>query len=299
MVTSLIMYTLGMMLVFILTRKEFMTITFCKINVLSVSWSYLLSKMFMYITFIVRLYIAYNNPIFQYNERILKLSGILTIIYGLSIATAMTLTSNPYPYYDADSYIARCVSDIHPIIPIFLGLYDIILSIGSMIAFINPLKKMIKSMLNDKGFTEQHKNKIHELIQIGMKYAILTSVASITSLIFIVMVSFELSLIAPFDYITNMICMILMTPYYDDKIYFQKLCCGAIKCGNWLSLKCCHGYVIMEDEEMKQMNIRIVVTPPQDQDLDVEPTGNTTTSNITTTTTTATGTVSIDDESQA
>ena len=92
-------------------------------------------------------------------------------------------------------------------------------------------------MLLKKDISKEQKNKLNSLVQISIKYFILTSVASFSSLLFITIVVIGFVLVAPLDYITNMVCLMLMTPYYNRGQYYEKICCLTIKCGNY-----CLGY---------------------------------------------------------
>ena len=215
----------------------------CQSIILNMTWSYLLSKMFMYLTFIIRLYAVYNNPIFHYNHKTLKIICLIILTCTFSIAILVTLTSKPYPYFGTNDYIAYCHGDIQPIAAALTGLYDICLSIGSMIAFINPLRKVIKSLTQSTNGTDgvSMKSDVNKLMRAGMKYAILTSIATMSSLLLMVKIALGDGSGAPLDFVVNMVCMVLMTKYYNDKRVYERLCCGAIKC-SYCCLGCCCGY---------------------------------------------------------
>ena len=200
----------------------------------------------MYLSFIIRLYAVYNNPIFRYNSKILKFICIIIVVWGLFIAIATAITIEPYPYYsDNHSYIKFCKPDIPALSAYAFTLYDIIFSIGSMIAFINPLRNIIKSLISAAnsidGKLNDTKHEINKLMHIGIKYAILTFVASFTTILMMINLALGINPHIAIDWVTNMVCMVLMTKYYDDKVFYERLCCGAIG-SSYCCMKCCCGY---------------------------------------------------------
>ena len=216
---------------------------YCHITVRIATLSYILSKMFMYLSFIIRLFMVYNNPIYTHfcNLNILKIISLLMIIWGLIIIILALITSKPYTEHgNHHDYIAYCNPNFNQIAVFLVGLYDFVFSIGTMIAFINPLTKVVRSMLN-QDITIEQRDKLDQLIDIGKRYVILTCIASLSTIILLIVLSQGLAPLAPWDYITNMICMILMTKYYNDRTFYQRLCCLAIKCTDWCVWHCC-GY---------------------------------------------------------
>ena len=238
--------------------------------------------MFMYLAFIIRLRMVYNNPFYSYNYTLLKIACIIIIAFALGIGIITSVDTHTYPYYSQrHKFITFCRSDIKPYIALMTGLYDIVFSIGSMIAFINPLRKIVSCILNETetereteletengvhqaGSKEDRNQKrdlkrarpkeLYGIMNTGMEYAILTSIASFSTLLFMVAVAIGLLPVAPFDFVTNMACLLMMTPYYDERKYFQRICCGAILCSNGC-LKCCYGY----HKESTELGIQIVM----------------------------------------
>ena len=97
------------------------------------------------------------------------------------------------------------------IIIFVIGLFESICSIGSAVALI----KITKSI----DGTVVYKAKLHRIFE---QNAILTLL-----LLLLFAITLEYLLITPFDTITNMVCAILMTPYYKDEVYYNMV----IKCG--------------------------------------------------------------------
>ena len=217
----------------------------CQFYVIILAWPYPFAKMFMYLAFIIRLYAVYNNPLYHYNLLTLKTISIIIIIWAISLYIYMIPTSKAHTISGPDS-INICILEPNLIAGAMALLYDIVFNIGLMIAFINPLRKLIKFILNSKSeenskVTEKQKQELKPLITTSIKYVVLTTVAFLTTLLSIIVWSAGYTFAAPFDYIVNMICIILMTSYYEKQRYFQRLCCGGIRC-IYCCMGCCCGY---------------------------------------------------------
>ena len=201
---------------------------------------FVIAKMLMYITFVMRLYTVYNNPLYQYSLTVLKIICLIIIIYGLSISIAIVFTIFPYPYHGHPDYVVFCVYYVHPILPALLVLYDFMFGVGAMIAFINPLRKLIKSVLK-VDISRRQKDELIPLIQSGVKYSILTTVSTVCTFMALIGVANGYTTFNPAAVITNMVCLTLMTPFYTKYQYYERLCCGAIKCSKQC-LGYCYGY---------------------------------------------------------
>ena len=247
---SLYLFSIAMVTLFISQIALSLLPVSCKAIVLIVSCSYLFGKMFMYLAFIVRLYILYDSPIFHYNLFILKIIFILAIVFGTALCILLSLTSEPTTEY-GHKHIAFCRADIKPFVAALTGIYDIMFSICTMVAFIVPLRRIIKSTLQS-NISEQQKHELTPLIEAGIKYSILTIVASLSTFLFMVTAGLGLDKAPamPTDFIINMICMVLMTPYYNKSKIFEKLCCGIIKCS-----QCCLGYCCGYHEDAVKLSI--------------------------------------------
>eukprot|EP01084_Bolivina_argentea_P290636 499281_1 len=76
--------------------------------------------------------------------------------------------------------------------------------------------------------------------QLVYKYTVLTFTATFsTFLILSTMSVIGSGTIIVFDYMINSFCLILMSKWYDDGKWFDKLCCGAIRCVE-CSASCCN-----------------------------------------------------------
>ena len=235
----------------------------CQMNVITVGLAYLVAKISMYLSFIIRLSMVYNNSFYEYNSTILRIICVCIIIYGLGCCAGMVLFATPYhPYqHPTKQYISFCQTGGNLWLGALIVLYDMSCCIGSMIAFINPLRKLIKTILMRNTSQEQCRN-LTPLIKIGNKYAILTSVAAISTFMTIMVAALGSHFIAPLDFIANMICMILMTNYYNEGRYYERLCCGIIKCSKPCSSCCCgynDGMLSLRDEMSGGNGVKLTV----------------------------------------
>lgn len=209
------------------------------------SWIYLSAKLFMYLAFITRLYTVYNNPIYHYNLAMLKVLCISAITFTLTLCILTLFLNDPQPLSlgrNQGIIMATCITQTEPYIVAANGLYDVIFSIGSMIAFINPLRNIIKSVLRATDISMEHRKKLDELIHKGMKYFILVTVSSLSTSGLMFVIAIGLPELTPVDLVINIICLALMTPYYNKGRYYERLCCGMIACTSKCCLGCCCGY---------------------------------------------------------
>ena len=250
---SLYFYVLGMIIMFTFLMEQLTK--YCKYSIIITSWTYFMSKMFMYLSFIARLCSVYNNPIYHYNLNILKIFGAFAIIFAVVLCILITIDTEPWTYYGEKKYVSFCQVGIPTYMTIINGLYEISFSMGSMIAFLNPLRQLIKSILKS-NITKKEIDELTPLIKISVKYSILTSIASLSTFLFMISIALGFSFTAPIDFITNMSCMVLMTPYYTNKKIYEKLCCLTIRFSH-NCLKCCCGY----NQGAFRLNININIKP--------------------------------------
>ena len=264
-IASIILYTMSLLQG---TLTLIITPTNCRTLILTMNWCLPAAKMFMYLALIIRLYSVYNNPLYNYNLNMIIVTCAALIIYGvilsilfvynLRIATISDVNENGEPLPD---YVSFCSPVPEYYLAGLVVLYDVVFNMGLMIAFINPIRKLIKSVLrsynSSNGMRKEEKDELAPLINTGVKFAVLASVSSLTTFILLIsFVVFENAVLVPFDYNANIICMILMTPYYNDKRYYQRLCCGMIKCSKCCLGKCCGYYgdvvdIVKLDREME------------------------------------------------
>jgi hypothetical protein len=146
------------------------------------------------------------------------------------ILTAIALSYSSYSV-DDDAFPNPCLADMEGsvlIAPAVTLVWDMFMNILSLCLFIIPLRKTLKEMghtinLNDDTKMSKMSGKMFYL---AVKYTLLTSGAAATTI-----VSLLLLLLVPpvaylmgFDVVFNSVCLMLMTAYYPDDKYYQRLC---------------------------------------------------------------------------
>ena len=235
---SIICYLLGMIQILENYLSELLSISqYCAYSWFVGGCIYFSARMFTYLAFLLRLHIVYEGSAYQYNRKLLILLGIIVIIYASGVSISVFIDTYPYTnaVYNPDwNYVMSCVPDPN-MIPkrtmITVCLYDLGFSIGFIIAFINPLRKMVKHATDQK----QSQN----LIQSGLKCFILVSISVMTTFIMLMVTSAGFTLFHAIDHVTNIICVILMTKYYRKQRIYSKLCCGPIIFTKWCMACCC------------------------------------------------------------
>eukprot|EP01083_Nonionella_stella_P299342 1016285_1 len=197
------------------------------------------AKCFLYLTYILRLHQIYGNSAYEYRERSLVCCAVSVIIMGVaSLFVSETLIfTDPIYYDDQDDVFPYFCSvmfdfsnDIAMLFVGVIGVYDIIMSVALTIAFVVPLNKVVKGVECNQKVNAQ-------LLYSGYKYKVLVLVASVTTLAWIVFAMAEMDVISTIlmllDYVVNPICLLMMTPYYPNNIYYERLCCACTFCCDW------------------------------------------------------------------
>eukprot|EP01084_Bolivina_argentea_P194340 333435_1 len=184
---------------------------------------YLTAKAMMYLAFILRLHTVYRHTHYAYNYKFLIIAAIIITIVNI-MNCIFTAVSNGIDliFYDNLPFALHC-NAYYPFIQyIIVGGADIIISISFLIAFVYPLNSIQRMMSIRKS--------VNNLMYLGIKSLILTGIAAMSTLMFLLSLLLSSSLIfGTTDTLVNSICIILMTPYYNDTIYYKKVCCLWIK----------------------------------------------------------------------
>eukprot|EP00484_Ammonia_sp_Unknown_P009531 CAMPEP_0197076608 /NCGR_PEP_ID=MMETSP1384-20130603/212203_1 /TAXON_ID=29189 /ORGANISM="Ammonia sp." /LENGTH=301 /DNA_ID=CAMNT_0042515467 /DNA_START=155 /DNA_END=1061 /DNA_ORIENTATION=- len=202
------------MIIVVLGKQPFVRKS-CSLITHSGTVTYMLGKCFMYLVFIVRLYVVYKNSMYRYEFRSIRIVAICTVTISFILILVVAFQIHPIHRQGEQYYLSECQAVLNVYIGALVVLYDLTLSIGSTIAFIKPLRHLIRCTqpLEDADQSS--------LIEIATKYAILTIVASITTFVLIIGSGLGLGSLTPLDLICNMICLVLMTRYYFRAHYWQ------------------------------------------------------------------------------
>ena len=179
----------------------------------------------MYMAFILRLFNVYKNSIY-------KLPNI-TLIFVLSyiIISCVVIVYFDWTAIDVFESYGSC----HGIIPIWILFMwwtnDIITASILLYLFLKRIYKITRITIKNTHINSQV--VINDYKNIAIKLSVLTSIALFTEILYIVIILWiipNFQIVIPIDMIVNIISMSLMTPFYNDKIFFQRLCCLCVGC---------------------------------------------------------------------
>eukprot|EP01084_Bolivina_argentea_P217400 369120_1 len=218
-----------MSLVVVETQQWKIFSDYCHLILVTSSDFYFIAKEFMYLTFILRLHTVYHETQFAYKKiHLISIAVVSVILCILNCLTGIFYIQVERIYYDNLSFATHCPSYYPMAQVLFTGICDAIMSAFLLILFIIPLRSMV---LIQKGPNIQ---TVYNLLYLAIKSMILTSVAILSTVIFLTSLLIFNSLMLGFsDMFLNSICIVLMTPYYDDDKYYKKLCCLSLKVSNY------------------------------------------------------------------
>ena len=189
---------------------------------------YLLGKASMYLIFIMRLHIVYSNSIYKYNKALVISYAIfislITIFFPIFAAINSKYHYNEIHFAENMDIVIKTCSELFAlqgtIAQIFL---EIINATITFTAYIIPLIKISKSL------RQNFNSNVPQLKYNGTKMTILQLIASLSSwclTIFVIITETPIGF--AIDQPINIICVLLMTSYYDA--WYSKCCCLCIKC---------------------------------------------------------------------
>ena len=184
------------------------------------------AKQAMYYLFLFRLHTSYKTSFFAYNVKYLIIIGIIsTITVIINIVNVIIFFQVKGFYYDEYVFAVHFNSHYPFWVIMLAGGPDAIISMLFIYLFIKPLKTVIANI----GRTSETEDGITEIYNAGIKALVLTTMCITTTLILSLTILFTNTLIIlPIDSVINCICIMMMTPYYSEQRYYQRLCFLAI-----------------------------------------------------------------------
>ena len=212
--------------------------TVCTTAAIIGTCGYALAKMFMYLVFIARLKVIWNNSLFAYNYKAINVMAVCIIIYSvsLSIATASSTTGDIVVIeegkYQCETHVVFGIIECQ----VFL---DLIANCLCCYLFVKPLKHMLQ--LEGKINPQQKEHSVEQdaTYKCLRKSIILTFVAvTSTAIVLIFMAASGFTAFVAIDVVINCICIMMFNKHYAK--YYHILCCGAMRiahkcCGNFLT----------------------------------------------------------------
>lgn len=190
-------------------------------------WTYpwLLSKACMYGVFLLRLDMVYAHSAYGYSKFFLY--GIIALVFisSTTLGTILIFSIDESLFLtDSDEFPNPCFV-YYPFwgYTLFL-IYDFIANILCLILFIIPLYRATKSMKKE-FVSPSHSKTRRKLIYVGIKCMILTTTCVLTTVITLSLLSTGyVGWMCAVDVAVNCVCVLLMTPYYPDNEYYERLC---------------------------------------------------------------------------
>eukprot|EP01083_Nonionella_stella_P279349 950328_1 len=200
-------------------------------------WFLLPGKGFMYLLFMYRLHICYQKSAYGYSKRLLLTIGWANVAFGFIFEGITTYLSQKYWLYfaDTDGFPNPCfpIPGVDWKIQYFgttMMVWDFSMNVLSLGLFIKPLYKAMKFRDVDGQKVESSMTK--NMIRIAIKYTLLSSFASISTSVFWAWTTWWSATyyVVAFDVVVNSVCVMLMTAYYRDEWYYERLCWCILCC---------------------------------------------------------------------
>eukprot|EP01084_Bolivina_argentea_P262023 442998_1 len=199
----------------------------------SISWQ--IAKCGLYLVFLLRLHTVYRKSQYKYNPKTLLCIGIVTILTNVLVMIFLGLFvySDGYYVYSFSSTITICKIIIPEWLLYLSATYDIIMNCFCLFAFIYPLKKLLEQIptSRERSTSVHIQPRVARLVTVGLKFVIVTTTAVLSTLLMIIIIAMTDALVVgSYDMVINSVCILLMVPYYNDKLYYNRLCYGCIYC---------------------------------------------------------------------
>jgi hypothetical protein len=190
----------------------------------------------LHVVLLLRLQQLYGESQFRYGRGCMTCGFTIITICFLITVSLTRLTIHTLDLFDDGAPFPNwCYSHPSSIAGLVIGmnvlLQDVFLSTAFVLAFFIPFRKTLKLLAASSRGTKD--SSIYEkIIHTGRKTLILTAVT-----VFSTILSMVLLLVIPLftwifsvDIMINIWCLMLMTPYYPDRVYYNRVCCCCVCC---------------------------------------------------------------------
>eukprot|EP01084_Bolivina_argentea_P308591 533653_1 len=178
-----------------------------------------ISRCSLFVIFVRRIQIAYDHPIFRLNRIHFYLLYAIIAVYFFPYVLYIDWTTVDSTYHKE---FDGCFTTFTPgIVVIIVFLLDIILSMYCLILFIRPLVKMAKTRDSNNNNEDNHSLTLYYIIT---KYAVLSTLATVSSIIYpVLLLAFGWGYMYGFiDDFINAIVVLLLHPIHEK--YYMKIC---------------------------------------------------------------------------
>ena len=206
---------------------------------------YMIVKLSMYFVYELRLYLVYKNSKYEVKTIYLKILAAFTFCFLLFINVMYVYYFGWYENHDdvtietyKDGLVQNCRIDGPLWLYSLFSMFDLFSTILYCYLFIKPIRGVIANVATDgltfDGDASKESRMMRRMLKVGYKVAILTTTQFLTSIITVLLLFGLAGGIAidvyPLDLVINTICIATMTPYYPDRIFYQRLCACCICC---------------------------------------------------------------------
>jgi len=192
----------------------------------------------MYVTHLLRLDRLYKPSPFQCRRKCIWFFAFLLIAFAfavsLTVAISVDVVRVPWDKGGASGIPNLCVwKDVGPmmVLTAAITVERIIVTIAVYYAYTYPLHKMINFYRSrgDEGIARK-------IDRSGYKLFILTMVAMFSSIIFLLVCGFtNLAILHIPPIVIDAVCLVFMTSYYPDAIYYRRFCTFCLYLCPWSS----------------------------------------------------------------
>eukprot|EP01083_Nonionella_stella_P316850 1151116_1 len=227
-------------------------------------WFMLLGKGCIYYLFMCRLDVCYGKSAYGYSKTLIRVVGWGNVAFGLLFEGFTTYMMARYWgwFADVDEFPNPCYPIVIPgdyTSPLFFSTtmmaWDFSMNVLALVLFLNPLRKVLKWKLpcnSNDAVEKPDSNLTRSMVYIAIKYTILTAFASLsTSFIWGFVFFFPDSyVVVSWDVVVNSCCIMLMTAYYPDEVWYERICCSCVFC---CVLPCCGQYRLARMKAEKEL----------------------------------------------
>eukprot|EP01084_Bolivina_argentea_P019349 35984_1 len=224
----------------------------CKIAFFISSTPWTIGKGLIYIVYLLRLdylYTGYGATTGSPRWMIYTVVLINFVMIAFVSISVYATASDLHIRDDNDETPNYCFPVPSLFVPISIVAWDFVLNVICWIMFVVSLKKTLDHAKEHKGsiLNETRESKMKYVVY---KYTILVAGAVVVTLVSILLsvLSRGFAFLVPLDAVWNAVIICLMSDYYPNNIYYERLCCCVLRC-----LRCC-GLAKYKSSGSKQEN---------------------------------------------
>lgn len=246
-------------------------------------------KLFLYYALTYRLDVVYKDTHYGFPEWVLRYVRYILLLYmifmlisndyfGLVVGFRKP-DEKPWIFFFDKAHNGVYVCDARGIpawFVIFWVFFDVAVTCGFVILFVRPIRALVRRInKNSKASSSKKTHLSDKVISYGKQIAILCSVISTSTIIFSFLWAVPNINLFSVDDLINTIALLLMTPYYPQTTYYQRLCKLCIFCcdrkgitirGNVLEKQLAQATEIeqkIESKRSKRVNVSIATRSAQ------------------------------------